>query len=362
METKRGEIGVVFLIFLAIVIIVLGIYISSFIEFESEKDLEVIELNEGEIELSKCRDGTEYGQCSTVIPSYYCEGGRLVKKASLCGCSEEILEGVNNCNLDEYKLNETVLKLNYVLRGKENVLEFKVYGGVYSHLASLPREITTTNYVPTLTDFKYRNLEEKLQKEFLLELVSAIEGLAPTSKIDQARIAISIVQNMPYGFSDKYNGGGYGTIDIGYTRYPYETLYDQQGLCGEKSELLVFLLKEIGYDAIFLRYFEENHEVVGIKCPKEESLHKSGYCFVEATRPSIIGDSFGFYQGIGELDSLPTILDTSDNGKISLPENMYEYNDARQWVVANKVLDSPFGWINAGSKKQKEELEIKYGL
>jgi len=362
MKTKKGELSKIFLIFLVIIIVLLGIYVSSFFQGSSQKEIILDEgSNEEGFVIPRCGDGTRYGKCSEEIPSYYCDEGQLVERASLCDCPEDFISNVNDCVSLIYETGPKKLELDYILRGEEEVLEFTVYGGVYDYLAELPREITTIDVVPTLTDFKYRNLEEDVQKDFLLDLVAKIVNLAPTSKEDQARIAISIVQNMPYGFSEKHNGG-YGTIDIGYTRYPYETLYDQQGLCGEKSELLVFLLKEIGYDAVFLRYFEENHEVVGIKCPKEFSLHSSGYCFVESTRPSIIGDSFGNYQGIGTLETVPVILDTSDINKNSLPSLMYEYQDAQDWVTSKEVLSSLFGWFNKNARDKKSELKIKYGL
>ncbi len=360
MKTKKASVSVIFLIFTTTILIILGIYVSTYISSQEEYIGENI--NEENITINGCGDGTEYNVCSEKVSSYYCEEGQLIKKASLCGCPEDFIANGDNCASAEYGIGAKEIGLDYVLRGEKKILKFIVYQGVYDYLAGLPREMTTIDVVPTLADFKYRNIEEEIQRDFLLDLVVVIQNLAPTSKEDQARIAISIVQNIPYGFSDKNSSSPYGVVDIGYTRYPYETLYEQQGLCGEKSELLVFLLKEIGYDAIFLRYFEENHEVVGIKCPKEYSLHGSGYCFVEATRPSIITDSFGSYQGIGTLSSIPAILDTSENNKISLPNNMYEYKDARDWVVANKALNGFFGWLNKRSKDKKLELEIKYGL
>ena len=57
------------------------------------------------------------------------------------------------------------------------------------------------------------------------------------SKDEQLRIAVSLVQNIPYDWDNYYTG------ELG--KYPYEVLYQNKGVCGEKSQLIIFLLREV---------------------------------------------------------------------------------------------------------------------
>lgn len=97
------------------------------------------------------------------------------------------------------------------------------------------------------------------QKNSLNELVRQIK-LLTANKDDQARIAISLVQNIPYDYSKL------GTVSTN-VRYPYEVLYENTGICEEKSLLLTYLLRELGYGIVLFEFKQENHMAVGIKSP-----------------------------------------------------------------------------------------------
>ena len=141
---------------------------------------------------------------------------------------------------------------------------------------------------------------------------------------------------------------------INYSRYPYEVIYDNEGVCGEKSELLAFLLREMGYGVVFFYNKLENHESIGIKCPKKFSLDDSGYCFIETTGPSIITDSEIEYEGVGKLSSKPELIPISDGD--SLGDDLYEYKDAKE------LINLRSNGINMFSSGKLEKLKEKYGL
>lgn len=307
-----------------------------------------------------CGDGTNYGDCSENKP-YYCDNGVLSTNAYFCQCPEELNLDENSC-VSEYQLgNNKTLELEYFLRGEKGIIKYVVYEDLYSHLSKISRAIITdVGEIPTLTDFKVKNIENKEQRALLLPLVIEIQNLAPNSKEDQARIAISLVQHLDYGFSENNISLEYGML-ITDTRYPYETLYDEEGLCGEKSELLAFLLKEIGYDVILFRYLQQNHEVVGIRCPKKYSIYGSEYCFVESTRPSIITDNTGEYLGVGHLITKPVILVINEGGD-SLGKDMQEYDDAKEWSLLIEDIENSNGKISNGKYQRWKELIAEYGL
>ncbi len=303
--------------------------------------------------IGACNDGTKNNKCSSIKP-YFCSGRILAEKASVCGCENtSVIEG-EKC-VSEFQSEPKNITLEYVLRGSKGEIDFVVYKKMADYLSKLPRYINSYEN-PTLLDFRLRTLDEKQQRELLLPLVVLIEK-ETGSKEDQARIAISLVQNIPFGNSNKTLQ--FGNEKIEYQRYPYEVLYDMEGVCSEKSELLIFLLREIGYESSFLYYPAENHEAVGIKCPIKESFNNTEYCFIETTGPSIITDDKTEYLGgAQELNSTPIIL--------NIPAGMsfgraYEYRDANTLMSIRDTMKK-YGKIGPFQFVQFKIIKARYGL
>lgn len=302
--------------------------------------------------LPTCGDGTFYDSCSLSKP-YYCEQSVLVEKASICGCPLDFSKEGDFC-VSEKHTNFSDLSFSYILRGQKDIVDFRVYQGFLEDISTLPKFISyTEDEQPLRSDFKLNKIDNEFQRQALLPLVVRIQNLAPDSKVDQARIAISLVQNIPYQVSDNLLSVGNSKIAI--SQFPYQTLSEIQGSCEDKSELLAFLLKEIGYGVSLFYYPAENHESVGIKCIGKSDLKDSGYCFVEATSPAILTDSFGEYANGEKLLSDPEII-VIYKGE-PLPGNLYEYHDANSY---SRMRDS-FG-INLLTKHKFAKLNEKYGL
>lgn len=306
--------------------LVLSIIILSILTFIAFK-IALLNINHEKIPV--CGDGSFYNTCSLTKP-WFCEDGLLVEKASICGCNKNLdFQKNNESCISNYSTEPRDIRLKYRLGGEEKEINFTVYKGTYNYVLNLSREITYFgDERPFRRDFKIRSIEEPIQREAILPLVKEIQNLAPLDKTEQARIAISIVQNIEYGFSDKNETFLNKTIN--HSRYPYEVLYELKGVCGEKSELMAFLLKELGYGVSIFYFQTENHEGVGIKCPIEKSFYGSGYCFVETSGNSIISDTGMNFLGNGgvlTLDSMPEILIISKG--IELPDDLPEYKDAK---------------------------------
>ncbi|MEK6760304.1 MAG: hypothetical protein AABX93_00080 [Nanoarchaeota archaeon] len=303
-----------------------------------------------------CGDGSLENTCSDMKP-YFCYNGVLSENAIVCGCDETLSISGNSC-VSELQTESNEVKLKYVLRGKEQEINYFVYGGLTNYLSELPVYINYDgNSTPSRTDFKLRNIDEATQREFLLPLVVEIQNRAH-DKEEQARIAISIVQNLNWGFSNKTTI--YRETELPYSRHPYEVLYDTQGVCGEKSEVLAFLLREIGYGVVFFYNQDENHESIGIKCPVEKSWHNSRYCFIETTGPSIITDTSINYVGGLDLKSEPEILFISDGDSLNL--DMYEYKDAEKLADIKESVNGDGFFFNPIKFITFWKLERKYGL
>jgi hypothetical protein len=151
-----------------------------------------------------------------------------------------------------------------------------------------------------------RYVNESVEQGELHSLVRAIEQITPNED-DQVRIAISLVQNIPYD----WNALTTNSIDW---KYPCEVLYSNMGVCSEKTRLLVCLLRDLGYGCSIFDFTSANHQAVGIACPSQYEYY-SGYAFVESTTPSIITDCYGDYVGAGKLPSSPSYIIVIQDGK-----------------------------------------------
>jgi len=301
-----------------------------------------------------CGDGTIEGECSMHQP-YFCSEQILVEKASICGCSN-LTELEGDFCLSPYQINPKEIKLKYILRGEEEEINYVVYEGLANYLFNLSDFIIYSNgQEPSRIDFKLRNINEENQKILLIPLVVKIQNLAD-KKGNQARIAISLVQNIPFGGSDELILLGEGSTN--YSRYPYEVLYDQEGICASKSELMVFLLREIGYETVFFYHKEENHDSVGIRCPKRYGLLNTSYCFVETTGPSIITDYENTYLEDIKLNTYPEVMNVSEGSSLRY---MHEYRDANRLKKMRKGIEEK-GKINLLRDFKLKKIMKRYGI
>jgi len=244
--------------------------------------------------------------------------------------------------------------LKYVLRGKANHIKFTIFGGLNVYLNELPRSITYFPWEaePTTKDFVMKFLNEDIQSDYLTELVQKIR-VETGNKDDQARIAISLVQQIPYD----WEGLTSGNIE---DRYPYEVIYDDMGVCGEKSRLLAFLLRELGFDVVLFNFESESHMAAGLKCPVQYSYKNTGYCFIETARPIIITDCQEEYVGAGKLTSFPEIIHISDG--FSFDSVSEEYNDAQEWIRLSNISNSAGGYLEETDYNKWLSLVNKYGI
>ena len=194
------------------------------------------------------------------------------------------------------------------------------------------------------TDYVATYLDVPDQRSYLDGILSQITSRTHAVD-DQARICISLVQHIPY---DDRTGPR--------TRYPYQVLYDNAGDCDEKSLLLAYLLRELGYGVVLFCYEPENHMAVGIAAPSGYDSYDSGYAFIETTRPGIVTDDKGAYSGIGALTSVPRIVPVSQGRSFaSIGE---EYRDARELVELRRMQQP----LDSYHYARWQILEDKYAL
>lgn len=247
----------------------------------------------------------------------------------------------------EKKLDyNTSQKVSAVLNGKKKKYTAPLDSSVYWTIFALPDLYC---HGCTLSERDSAFIIREDQKTSLQPLVDWIkkQNKKPDSR---ARIAASLVQNIPYDY-DKFNNGGESNGRGHGVRYPYEVLYDNKGICGEKSFLIAFLLKELGFGtAIF--YLNENgvnHQVAGVKCPAQYDFKDSGYCFIEATSRRMIT-----YTGSYDDQNNPTVVPLAD-GRTFNPKN--DWKDAQTW---RRLIEE--GTSSSKNYKKYKKLVKKYGI
>lgn len=253
-------------------------------------------------EIQRCSDGTIYDECSDDKP-YYCVYGELVEQATKCGCPYGDVKERDRC-VSKYETGEKEITLFY---GSSSI-KYTTYKGLNDYLKGLDRSISYYTIPPTDKDFIMKALNNDEQKKLLYPLVEEIIQLSSDPE-QQAKIAIRMVQSIPYDWDAFTSGDITG-------KYPYEVLYTNSGVCSEKAQLMVYLLRELGFDVAILRFDIENHDAVGIKCPETYEYENTGYCFVEPTQPTTIGDSYGNYVGVGQLKSSPNVMQIASGNSL----------------------------------------------
>ncbi len=246
-------------------------------------------------------------------------GGQIVSSVGTAVTGTLEASGLSSTEISNETLEKGPKTINYpyVLRGKTGLIRFDAYRGVNDYLS--------TKYPTPFRierDYWLQFIDESVQDRYLKQLAENIRA-AEADRENQVRAAISMVQKIEYA---DYS------FDTA-AKYPYHVLYHQSGDCDEKSLLLAYLLRDLGYGVAVFEFEQESHMAVGIKAPDRYCYGKTGYAFIETTIPSIPTDSGGEYGGTGEkLTSNPKVFVVADGDSF---EGIWrEHADAAEW---NKI-------------------------
>ena len=239
--------------------------------------------------------------------------------------------------------------LTYVLRGGilavQETIPYQFHRSAYQKVTA-----ETPRFYGDEQHYYLQVLDDPVQRPDLAALAERIRSITDDPE-DQARIAISAVQHIPYDTA-KAELDASGQRD----RYPLEVLHDDQGLCGEKSLLLASLLRDLGFGVALFEFKSERHMAVGIRCPAGYDFAGTGYAFVESTEPSIMTDSSGNYAGVGKLTSVPEVIPLAGGAVFSgIGE---EGADAKEW----RELQSMGRTLDEYHYARYLVLKHKYGL
>lgn len=238
----------------------------------------------------------------------------------------------------DFKQSPKTTIYSYIYHGTRRSFSFTTYGGLSDHFSKESHSYYNNFEKETIDEL----LQNDDQDEYLQPLIQSIKQQS-NNPDDQAKIAISLVQHIPYNWN-----GLYSTSTDWY--YPYETLYNNKGVCADKSILMAYLLNELGYDTVLFEF--SKHMAVGIKSSPSHNFYETGYTFIETTRPTIITYIPNTYYGGFTVSPNPKIIHLT-GGKRSLNVDT-EYHDAttmKQLEAMGQVLDqnSYTEWLRISS-------------
>ncbi len=251
---------------------------------------------------------------------------------------------------------EKTATFSWKYKGKNYSLDQKLYDSYYKFYNSLPAE-SVFNGESLITNLEKKNdlfINETEGDKTINELAQSIKLLGNKNKLNENQIVelvSTFVQTIPYDTA-KFNNrkiGLNGTAEK--PTYPYEVLYDNRGVCQDKSYLVYVLLKELGYGVSLFLFPDpaENHMAVGIKCPVEYSNYDSGYCFLETTSlGNKIGSPPNLSKEFGTATSKVELSDFSNDSTES------DYSPLGRIEVLNKIDGLAYTGVIDTFNTQKE--------
>ncbi|MBI4146044.1 hypothetical protein HY489_01770 [Candidatus Woesearchaeota archaeon] len=181
--------------------------------------------------------------------------------------------------------------------------------------------------------------------EKLFEFFNKTKAEKGLSDDDLAELIISFVQNIPYDYESVEDPNRQ-------LKYPYQTLFEQKGVCSDKTLVAAKLLHHFGFGVALFLFDNELHMSLGVQCPKASSSYLSGYCYVETTAAESVGVAPELLAGNLSLQSQPRIIPVSTGKLYSRAENNLKKEVKRREFC--RQLDSTVSTLKEKEAKMKD--------
>lgn len=271
------------------------------------------------------------------------------------------------------KQNPKTADFKWTYNKKNYALAETFYGSIYDFYKAEPKEFSYDGELPADWEEKYFGmfLQSFAGDDTIQSLARDIKSIGEKNKLTDnqlVELTVAFVQNIPYD-SEKAKKILSENRETGLINYPYETLYENKGVCSDKSFLTVLLLKELGYGTALFVYDNEKHMSVGVQCPVEYSSYGSGYCYTETTS---VGNRIGMIPDLNSLNNQAEAVkelsyfdysqaDQFDVKKLG-PVKIYQktqgkiYSGVIQTMKISKDIEN-LGWAITAAKKELVALK-----
>lgn len=242
----------------------------------------------------------------------------------------------------DFQLSPKTSSYSYIIENNRKFISFTVYGGLSDYFSDVRRSSPSGPEKDVISDI----LGNDYQDEYLQPFIESIRSRSQNSD-DHAKIAISVVQHIPYNRNKPYN------TSSGWF-YPYETMFSNGGTSADKSLLSAYLLKELGYDTVLFEY--PGHMAVGVKCSPDYDFYDTGYAFIETTEPTIITYVPDTYYGGDSASASPQVIRINEGKRVL--DVSSEYRDATRL----KQLERMGGVLDQSQYTEWLKISSKYDL
>ena len=320
----------------------------------------------------KIKDKTVNGNSAKIIIGIIGDGGTgtnaELSMVKMKGTYWKIVQIGASTGLSGTKLpapeGDKAVTFSWKYKGKNYSLDEKLYDSYYKFYNSLPAQDV----------FNGESLVGKLEKDNELfikefegdktigELAQSIKLLREKNNLNEnqlVELVSTFVQTIPYD-TEKFNNrkaGLNGSTEK--PTYPYEVLYDNKGVCQDKSYLAYVLLKEMGYGVSLFLFPDpaDNHMAIGVKCPVEYSNYDSGYCFLETTS---LGNKIGSPPNLSkEFGTATSKIELSDFSNDSTESG---YSPLGKIEILNKTDGLAYTGVIDTFNTQKEIDNLFYAI
>jgi|SRR3989338_4843717 len=237
------------------------------------------------------------------------------------------------------KEGEKSSSFNWKYKGKSYLLSENLYESYYQFYKTLPNSLPANDasQVKWYTTYNEMFIDGADGDDTVQTLAEKIRALGEERKLNEnqmVELVSAFVQTIPYdqGKLERRKSGLDGITEK--ITYPYEVLYEDTGVCQDKSYLVYALLKELGYGVTIFLFPDpkDNHMAIGVKCPLAYSNYDSGYCFIETTS---LGNKIGMIP-----DLIPQSRIATSNIQINTIDDSSAADDEYQPLGNIEILNT----------------------
>lgn len=182
------------------------------------------------------------------------------------GNDSNIISNVTEMLIPTYDKKPVYKVYSFFYGGKNYDMNLLLYEDLYDYY----RASSTNTYSGSLNSFLTNFATDEKQQDAIKQITSFAKEQNLTRQ-QEMELMLSFVCQMPYDDSKLYSTDGSW-------QYAYQTLYENTGVCADKTLLAAALLKDLDYEVALLDFESDQHMALGLKC--DEPRYGS-YCFVE---------------------------------------------------------------------------------
>jgi hypothetical protein len=212
----------------------------------------------------------------------------------------------------------------YIINGQEGSITLTLNDKWKDYFSCRSDEIGPARVENYILISKQKILMKETEKYSALNpLVDAIKSKSTDPDV-QARIAVNLVQHIPANCKLEQEVQALNYSENIHFPSPYEVLYQNTGICDDKSVLLASLLHQLGYNSAYIAFDFQHHAMAGIGTNGNDQYKNkfgnSGFSLIETTNTYPIG----LIPPIIDYNSQITTMNQNSGKNFTLTNQDYE--------------------------------------